>query len=589
MWRIDQSLLNLKNRKRFLTDIQYRKNLLGLLAMLLFSVSVLSFFHKAYWLPHDTGVFTFAADALLRGEILSRDFETFHPGYHAFLNAALFELFGRDLLHLRWPLLLASILQSLMLTWMLRRQGWLPALLGGIFTTSFGFIQFLDPTPSWYGLFFAATALFILTEFRLNRWSISLLGLIIGTAIMFRHPTGILIGLSVMTCLFAQHDKSPALTLKRSWLAKIFLLFALFGLLLYMSLTFSAGVFFYLGIWPLGLLILLILHLQVQNVTALKILSMLAVGAMLAILPMLFYLLIWGDPLHWAHTFFFDSIQISRRDFFNDSSYVYIGLVAFLLPFKQGLSIENMLHAIAWLLFLILPMAGTLLSIREIRKRKSDLSSILIFPFIYGLVSFYYQIPIYLYYSLPLYLLALLFHWRSFSNWFRYTISVLVCASCIYGLFFSAAQSGLSDRSDYIPSSLPGVSLKIPADLEQLYTEMLDAIDQHSEPDAPLLVIPSSPELYFLTQRKSPLPYCCSFTSINNDAELQKALVLIENHMPGLFITTPKDKYFGPYEEKLVAILKARYQLEPVAIIGEQDSFRREFHLFQPAPTGPKY
>jgi hypothetical protein len=80
------------------------------LVSLLLNAALLWHFHDRYWYPTDDGFYAHIAERLLDGEVLNRDIQDIHPGYINFLHATAFRLFGLDIVSLRYPLVLASLL-----------------------------------------------------------------------------------------------------------------------------------------------------------------------------------------------------------------------------------------------------------------------------------------------------------------------------------------------------------------------------------------------------------------------------------------------------------------------------------------------
>ena len=68
------------------------------------TAAVLGYYHDRFWWPPDEGLYAHVADRVARGEVLNRDVQNIHPGYHALANALWLVLFGDDLVSLRYPL-----------------------------------------------------------------------------------------------------------------------------------------------------------------------------------------------------------------------------------------------------------------------------------------------------------------------------------------------------------------------------------------------------------------------------------------------------------------------------------------------------
>ena len=72
-------------------------------------------FYDRFWYPPDEGNYAHVAQRILDGETLNLQVQDVHPGYISFVNAAALRLFGSDLVSLRYPLVLAGLVQAAVL------------------------------------------------------------------------------------------------------------------------------------------------------------------------------------------------------------------------------------------------------------------------------------------------------------------------------------------------------------------------------------------------------------------------------------------------------------------------------------------
>ena len=63
----------------------------------------------------DEGNYAHVAQRILGGETLNLQVQDVHPGHISFVNAAALRVFGTDLVSLRYPLVLAGLLQAAVL------------------------------------------------------------------------------------------------------------------------------------------------------------------------------------------------------------------------------------------------------------------------------------------------------------------------------------------------------------------------------------------------------------------------------------------------------------------------------------------
>ena len=82
---------------------------LGFLWLLL-SGLILFHFHDQFWWGPDEGVYAYVAQRFLAGDTIHRDLIDIHPGYGNLLNILAFFVFGEDLLSLRYPLVVLTLL-----------------------------------------------------------------------------------------------------------------------------------------------------------------------------------------------------------------------------------------------------------------------------------------------------------------------------------------------------------------------------------------------------------------------------------------------------------------------------------------------
>src|SRR4029079_1832295 len=84
---------------------------------------MLWYFHNRFWWPVDEGVYAYVAQQMLHGTRLHADLMDMHAGYINYLNAGAMMAFGEDLLSMRYPLVLAAAMQSLIVFRLLVDRG----------------------------------------------------------------------------------------------------------------------------------------------------------------------------------------------------------------------------------------------------------------------------------------------------------------------------------------------------------------------------------------------------------------------------------------------------------------------------------
>src|SRR5436305_4664232 len=165
--------------------------------VLAFDLLVLVHLHDRFWWPPDDGAYAHPAERMLQGEVLHRDVHEAHPAIH-FLNEASLALFGNRLVSLRYPLVAASFAQAAVVFLLLLPAGELAAAAGALSTTAFGFVQYLNPQPSWYCAFLVAVAAALLRA-PSSRGRNAALGLLAGLAAIVRQLTGAILVAALVT------------------------------------------------------------------------------------------------------------------------------------------------------------------------------------------------------------------------------------------------------------------------------------------------------------------------------------------------------------------------------------------------------
>jgi len=80
--------------------------------VIIFHAVLLWHFHDQFWWVQDEGNYVHVADRMLGGEILHKQVQDFHSAPIHLIHAASLKLFGKDLVSLRYPLVLIGVLQA---------------------------------------------------------------------------------------------------------------------------------------------------------------------------------------------------------------------------------------------------------------------------------------------------------------------------------------------------------------------------------------------------------------------------------------------------------------------------------------------
>jgi hypothetical protein len=121
---------------------------------------------KRGWIPADEGILGQSAERVLQGEMPHRDFNDPYTGGLSYLNAAVFRLFGIDLLWLRY-LLFAIFLVWVPAFYALGREFFEPSIAGGItlIAVAWSVPNYPAAMPSWFLLFLASFGILALLKY----------------------------------------------------------------------------------------------------------------------------------------------------------------------------------------------------------------------------------------------------------------------------------------------------------------------------------------------------------------------------------------------------------------------------------------
>jgi hypothetical protein len=144
---------------------------------------------KRGWVPWDEGILGQSAERVLNGEMPHRDFNDPYTGGLSYLNAAVFRLFGINLLWLRY-LLFAIFLIWVPAFYALGRQFFEPWIAGGItlIAVAWSVPNYPAAMPSWFVLFLASFGILALLKYvnHPKRYWLFVAGLCGGLSFLFK-------------------------------------------------------------------------------------------------------------------------------------------------------------------------------------------------------------------------------------------------------------------------------------------------------------------------------------------------------------------------------------------------------------------
>ena len=547
-----------------------------LLVSVLFSAAVLGFFHDRFWYPPDDGAYAYVAARILAGDVLHRDIQDIHPGYINFVNAWALRFLGGDLVSLRYPLVLLGVIQAGLLFLLMRPAGRLTALAGSAGLTALSFVQFVNPTAHWYGLFLAVAAIAVLAWVpREVGWRAVLLGLVLMSMLLFRQLTGVIAGIGVLGYLLLELPDGRG----SGRLGRALLLIMAAGLGGYAVFkTNGAAGLLYAGP-PVAILIWQAVSRRPGDGDVARLLLRLAVGALIGLAPLFLYHLAHGSLVPWYADTVAAAVGLTGLDFVGQTSflsYAVAGLAGLFSPDSLAMAVNGLFWA-------VLPLLPVLLGIGVLARVVGG-ETIHPLPYVaafYTVVSLHFQIPIYLFYTIGLTVAALLYLAAEGAPGWRPVLASAGVLLAATALFYQAGQpvtrggTGIvaGERVRLIKADgLTRAPLWMVAREAELYGDLVALIERETAPDETILALPVNPELYFLADRRSALPFFNSAVAIRDDVALWSAIATLRADPPRLVFHRPDDKYNNFASAGLMAFVRGEYM--KIGRYGDIEAYR---------------
>ena len=551
-----------------------RRNVVTLvvgLFVLAFTILVLGTYYDQYWWPANEGHYAHRAERILDGDVLNRDVQDIRPGAVTFFNALIFRAFGEDLISLRYPLALAAIVQAMLIFFVVSPRGPLVAAAAAMSLTALSFIQFLNPAAHWYALFLLIVIIGALDWIPPDRRGrLELIGFLVMTLLLFRQLTGIFAAMGVLTYLLCEAERAAAPRGRVLGGGTIVVMAA--GLLYYLLSKGDILTLALFGVWPLCLFVRA-LFVAPDNSTVAKIIVRLTVGAAVPATPLVVYHLLHGSMAAWYSDVVIHAIGLTNLDLFDKTSYgVY--LLGGLLQILKHETATKAVNGTYWLLLPLVPAVQGLLAIRSFAGADSDRPALHPLPFLavfYALVSVHYQHHHFLYYTVGLSMAALLWSMASGSALRSLTTIVVALTISSIGIYYHAAQPAsrtlaqiLAGERTAAPVPSQGLersSLRIQAADRKLYVDLIGLIQREVPPAGTIFVLPASPELYFLSERRNPFRFFNTGIGVNNEEDVEAVLKTLTEAPPRLVIFNLHDGTLNRRSEEIMEFVRQRYRL----------------------------
>lgn len=524
-------------------------------------------FHNSFLWPPDDGTYAYVADLMNRGFVLHKDIQDVHMGYVNFTNALALRSFGDDFLSLRYPLVFITLMQSLVVGYLLMFSSRIAAFATALTLTCLSFLQFINPTANWYALFLVCITIFNLQVLDpKNRYRILITGFLLTTLFCFRQPSGVFAIMGVLSYLLYE-VKGEKSSFGNHILARIVIAVLLFILVLYLLNKTNLWGILLFGIWPSAVLIQQLIKCKVPNGRVAKILLHLSLGGIIAIAPLLIYHVVNDSVGYWLQDTVVTAVGMTELPFFDRSLYGPM-----LQAGKDHIffgDIATRMNGLFWVAILLAPVCLGLALLREQKVAYGTVAPLGYIPVFYMMVSVHYQIPIYLFYSVSLTLAGLI--WLLHKKYiFKYLMPMILFFLVVIGLVFQAGQPlsrgvrGIltgAVKNDLVPSGLSHCSIRVEPSMAKKYGKILAIIDERSQKNDTLLTIPFNPELNFMSKRVSPFRFFNTALGIRSEADVNAAINELKKKKTKLVIFEVRNKYNTVISEKLVAYVKSDYHL----------------------------
>jgi hypothetical protein len=354
-------------------------------------------------------------------------------------------------------------------------------------------------------------------------------------------------------------------------LAQVLLGLLLVGTAIYLESATDLLGFVLFGFWPLAVLMVGVVVTGTPNNVSLRIVSKLALGALIAFVPLVTY-----HAAHGSLRPFFDdavlrALAVSQFGYMKQTTYLTLQAYGGANLLRSG-SLAVSINGAYWL---ILPCCGLVTGVATVRAFRHSQSSVGVgaLPFIavfYALVSLLNQIPIYLYYSLPLSLAGLFWLVTRCRRSLVLALAMIAIVLSLISVRYHAAQPisrGLTgiirgERESLVRSaSLPRSGLWIDPESLTVYSELVRLIQEQSRADETIFAIPNNSELYFLAQRKNPFRFWNSAVGVRDEKEAMQVVESVKRAPPRIITFVPSDKFNTPFSSLIIAWVRQHYTL----------------------------
>lgn len=547
-------------------------NALGLAAVLAANAALVILFHDASWIPADDGHYVHVADRLANGQVLNLDVEELHPGYVHFLHASALDLFGHEVVSLRYPLMVLTVLQSVGVFMLFLRRGVRTAVTAAIVMTAIGVFQIANPTTSLYSLAatVAVAAIATLTNPE-TRHRALLLGIALGLVFLFRQLTAVFVAIGLLAFLLGERRGGRRPSGLDALAARIVLGAAALGLIGYLVSATETSAALLFGVWPLAMLLVVANRPTADNAATLRTLGGLATGSVTAALPLVGYHLANGSLRPWLNDTFLRSLSITDLDHLSTAQFASDLGVRAIGNLLIGSSVTARLNGGYWLMLICAAFALGLLTYRRGRGAFGGFPTTFAVPLIalfHALVSVFNQIPFYLYLGVGFSIIGVL--WLKSAPGRPISVPLTIAALGLAAIAvtshagqpYTRSWQELADGSTrpLTEAPVPRLGLRIDQAEAAVYDELLAIIDDATEPTNAIFTAPNNADLYFLADRPNRFDIFNPTISLINDEERGAFVNDFADVAPTLIVHNERSHYNTAATTELLDTLTVGYE-----------------------------
>jgi hypothetical protein len=557
------------------------------LALAIGALAYLMPFVDRGWMPHDEGTIGGNAVRVLAGQIPHIHFQDY-SGAMTWLYAALFRVFGIDVIHFRQALLVGAIAAVLVWYCIARRfAGPAAAAAAAFVALLWSFPNYFAGLPSWWIVIFGSCTVLFLMRFAERRRLASLLvaGLFCGLACTFKQTGMYLVASAALSIVFAEQSSQPFhgradAVHPSAWLRALAASLSAACVLLLIASKLSASTVILLAAPPLSVAAVLWLderHRRDEGAgqrprTLVLHLTVFTAGVLL---PIAIWLIpyatrgAWGPLLQGTLGLAQNFTRVIAYE--TPSLWLAVGLLPllFLLRFAAAGTSERGRRATAWIVPVVVALFfsfrlghlmiwnafrfGSIATIlwsaywiwrdRTHRSNKAPLFALTATAAFVGLNQFPFSAPVYFCYVAPFAVLTLFASLSSAGEPAKAFRPPLLLALAIFAAL--SLNRGYLDNMGYEHAvvrldtklDLPRASLRVSREDAEMYRRVVSLIDAHSSGDT-IYAFPDCPEVYYLASKANPTPANFDlFYRLTTDQVLRiwterDVRVIVINHRP---------------------------------------------------------